>query len=64
MTSEGPHGGGEARSDTGELNATELQLLDRVPAGAAALAGVAVFLLLLGWFFVYFLIYLPRGMVG
>ena len=64
MTSVGPYGAGEARSDTGELNATELQLLDRVPAGAAALAGLAVFLLLLGWFFVYFLIYLPRGMVG
>jgi hypothetical protein len=62
MTSEGPRG--DARSDTGDLNASELRLLDPVPSGSAVLAGVAVLLLLLGWCFVYFLIYLPRGMVG
>jgi hypothetical protein len=64
MVTEGPRRGEDAASHTGELSATELRLLDAVPSGSAGLAGIAVFLLLLGWFFVYFLIYLPRGMVG
>lgn len=64
MTNEGPRGSGDTRADISGLNATELRLLDPLPSGSAALAAVAVFLLLLGWFFVYFLIYLPRGMVG
>jgi hypothetical protein len=64
MTNEGTRGGADTASDQGELDTAELRLLDPVPSGAAALAGIAVFLLLLGWFFVYFLIYLPRGMVG
>ncbi|MET0314657.1 MAG: cytochrome c oxidase subunit 2A [Hansschlegelia sp.] len=35
-----------------------------VPNGAMALCGVAVALLLLGWFYVYFGIFLPRGSIG
>ena len=35
-----------------------------MPAGALALSGVAVALLLIAWLLIYFLIYLPRGMVG
>jgi Cytochrome c oxidase subunit IIa family len=38
--------------------------LDEVPKGALALAGLAVVLLLIGWFFVYFFIFIPRGTVG
>jgi hypothetical protein len=63
MTNEEPPRGGP-RSEIGDLNAAELRLLDPVPSGSAALAVVAVLLLLLGWLFVYLLIYLPRGMVG
>lgn len=37
------------------------RLLAAVPAGAVALAGLTVVLLLIGWFGLYFLVYLPRG---
>ena len=46
------------------LSQQQLQAIRGVPSGAAALAGVAVFLLLLGWLLIYLLVYLPRGMVG
>jgi len=39
-------------------------VMDEVPKGALALAGIAVALLLIGWFFVYFAIFIPRGTVG
>jgi hypothetical protein len=39
-------------------------VMDEVPKGALALAGIAVLLILAGWFFVYFAIFIPRGMVG
>lgn len=61
MASDG-NGGGEAEAT--ELTPVELARLAPVPSGAATLAGVAVGLLLLGWLLIYFLIYLPRGMVG
>jgi hypothetical protein len=64
MTNEGSPGGSDGRSEIADLDMAELQLLDPVPSGSAALAGVAVLLLLFGWLFVYLLIYLPRGMVG
>ena len=35
-----------------------------VPRGALALAALSVGLLLVGWFLVYFLVFLPRGMVS
>ncbi len=38
--------------------------MGEVPKGALALAGIAVALLLIGWFFVYFAIFIPRGVVG
>jgi hypothetical protein len=38
--------------------------MEEVPKGALALAAGAVFLLLCGWFFVYFFIFVPRGSVG
>jgi hypothetical protein len=39
-------------------------VLSEVPRGALALASVAVVLLLLGWFFVYVFIFIPRGSIG
>ena len=38
--------------------------LAEVPRGAAALAGIAVALLLIGWFAIYLFVFLPRGSVG
>jgi len=40
------------------------RVLDEVPKGALALSFLAVVLLLVGWFFVYFFIFIPRGTVG
>jgi hypothetical protein len=40
------------------------RVLREVPRGALALAGLTVFLLLIGWFFVYLFIFIPRGTVG
>ncbi len=45
-----------------ELLASEA--LQSVPAGAFALAGFAVGLLLVAWLFVYFCVFLARGPVG
>ena len=39
-------------------------VMEEVPKGALALASGAVLLLLCGWFFVYFFIFVPRGSVG
>jgi hypothetical protein len=35
--------------------------MEQVPKGALALGGIAVLLLLIGWCFVYFFIFIPRG---
>jgi len=58
-----PHAGSSA-SRPPPLNPEQLEALRGVPAGALALSGVAVALLLIAWLLIYFLIYLPRGMVG
>jgi hypothetical protein len=46
------------------LNEEQLQALQSVPSGAAALSGASVLLLLIAWLLIYFLVYLPRGMVS
>ena len=56
--------GAEAAGEAAELSAEDLQRVGPVPTGAAALAGAAVFLLLLAWLLIYLAVYLPRGMVG
>ena len=43
---------------------SEARLLAAVPTGAAWLAGTAVLLLLIAWFLIYLLIYIPRGTIG
>ena len=40
------------------------QALRNGPAGALAVAGIAVGLLFAGWLAFYFLLFLPRGAVG
>ena len=46
------------------LSGSEAQLLAAVPTGAAWLAGTAVALLLIAWFLIWLLIYIPRGTIG
>jgi len=49
-------------------NAEERRVLEEAmegaPQGALVVSGIAVGLLMLGWLFVYFVIFLPRGIVG
>lgn len=53
------------RSDDGNVAQSDLdKVMEEVPKGALALSGIAVLLLLIGWFFVYFAIFIPRGSVG
>jgi hypothetical protein len=56
--------GSRVGDETEEPDPEQLGRLASVPSGAAALAGTAVFLLLLGWVLIYLLVYLPRGIVG
>ena len=56
-------GAGVARHAADEEAALEAAL-EETPRGAVAVAGVAVLLLLSGWFFVYLFVFLPRGPVG
>jgi len=51
-------------SDQATLEREQLEAIQRVPVGAAALSGLAVLLLLVAWLLIYLLIYLPRGMIG
>jgi hypothetical protein len=46
------------------LSDTDARLLAAVPRGAAWLAGTAVALLLVAWFLIWLLIYIPRGTIG
>lgn len=51
-----------------ESDVEELKRLDAAAsgglAGALAVSGIAVGLLLLAWLFIYFFVFLPRGSVG
>jgi hypothetical protein len=40
------------------------RVMREVPRGALALSGLTVGLLLLAWFLMYALVFVPRGMVG
>ena len=61
---DGGLGGEMSDNDEAELTEAEEQRLAGVPSGAAWLAGVAVGLLLIAWFLIYLLIYVPRGSIG
>jgi hypothetical protein len=53
-----------AGNDENDLTDAEVQRLTAVPTGAAWLAGIAVALLLIAWFLIWLLIYIPRGTIG
>lgn len=63
-----PHHNSTSRSqagiDDGIAEADLERVMREVPRGALALAGLTVGLLLLAWFLMYALVFLPRGMVG
>ena len=40
------------------------RVMQETPKGAAALAGAAVALLVIGWVLIYLLVFVPRGTVG
>jgi hypothetical protein len=56
----GPAAGLDPAEDPEALS----RALAEAPRGALALAALTVGLLILGWFFVYLFVFLPRGMVG
>jgi hypothetical protein len=47
-----------------DLTPAELRRLEGVTTGAAWLAGAAVGLLVIAWFLIWLLIYIPRGSIG
>jgi len=51
-------------SDDHSLTKAEMQCLEALPIGAVWLAGIAVSLLLIAWFLIWLLIYIPRGPIG
>ena len=50
-------------SDAEEQKRVDVAMED-APRGALLVYGIAVGLLLIGWFFIYVFIFLPRGTVG
>jgi hypothetical protein len=55
----------EARQSSQASDEASLERVMReVPRGALALAALTVGLLLLAWFLIFALVFLPRGMVG
>jgi hypothetical protein len=53
----------DGRTPADEQAALEAALRE-APRGAVAVAGIAVGLLLIGWFAIYLFVFLPRGTVG
>ena len=53
-----------ASDDDSGPSGAEAKLLAQVPVGAVWLAGMAVALLLIAWFLIWLLIYIPRGSIG
>ena len=58
-----PTSGHDCESDAEELERLEAAA-NRGPAGAVAVSGIAVGLLLIAWLFIYIFVFLPRGSVG
>jgi len=51
------------KSDAEEIERLEAAM-DEAPKGALVVSAISVALLMIGWFFVYLFIFLPRGTVG
>ena len=58
-----PAGAHDYASDAEELSRLEAAM-EEAPRGAVVVSAVAVGLLLFGWLFLYFFVFLPRGTVG
>jgi hypothetical protein len=58
-----PVGAHDYSSDAQELKRLKAAM-NETPRGALVLAGIAVLLLMIGWLGIYFLVFLPRGMIG
>ena len=58
-----PAGAHDYASDAEEHELLEAAMQE-TPRGALILSGISVALLLIGWFGLYFLIFVPRGTVG
>ncbi len=58
-----PPGLHDFANDGEELERLEAAM-DQVPRGAVVVSGIAVGLLMLCWFLIYALVFLPRGTVG
>jgi hypothetical protein len=58
-----PEGAHDYASDAEELSRLEAAMSE-APRGAVIVSAVAVGLLLFGWLFLYFFVFLPRGRVG
>ena len=58
-----PRSAHDYADDAEELTRLE-EALESTPRGAALVSAIAVALLLLGWYFVYLFVFLPRGTVG
>jgi hypothetical protein len=58
-----PTTGHDYQSEADELERLE-RALDSGPRGAIAVSGIAVALLMFGWLFLYFFVFIPRGTVG
>jgi hypothetical protein len=54
----------DPNDDDGLTETEVIQALRQTPKGAFALAGLTVGLLMLAWFAIYLLVFLPRGSVG
>jgi hypothetical protein len=53
----------DSATDEDDLKRLEAAM-EATPGGALVVSGISVALLLLGWFFIYVFIFLPRGTVG
>ncbi|MBV8399305.1 MAG: hypothetical protein JOZ17_11280 [Acetobacteraceae bacterium] len=64
MVAAGVWGGGMSGSEDHSLTEAERQRLEALPIGAAWVAGIAVGLMLIAWFLIWLLVYIPRGAIG
>lgn len=60
-----PRSRGRGRTVRPETDDAELErVMQEVPRGSLALAGLTVGLLLIAWLLIYVFVFLPRGSVG
>lgn len=52
------------RATTAAEEETLRQVMDVVPRGALALSGLLLFAIIIGWLAIYWLVFVPRGLIG